>query len=697
MILLAGCSTQASVTNMPTTEILQGTHVSNNQPTETTGEVQQGLTPLSTETGNVTGSPATRTTEVTDPATTETAVLQTATPDTRLPPERWKEWPIIPVISDKARQIYQQGIAGGNDPKSFSKIGDCQSIKEALMGMYDMSDRYQLPANAQYLQETIDNFSGSFNRDGYAVKGGFNAASVLSPMWADPDVCLAGETPVECEFRVHEPSFVIISLEVWWKGRTIERYDAYMRQIIEYAISQGVVPILSTKADNVEGDNSINLASARLAYEYDIPLWNFWLAVQPLDNHGLEHQDPKRSDGFHISYEAWNVRSFTALKALDAAWRFVRKEELASTPTPMIEITASSTPAIQPTSTPVDLASQSELLDTINVSGDIYLGLAQKKSQSFENTGVFKLSFVDRKFYQIAGSGYNLQAASPEGDEILINQQGQLYRADREGKIIQRVSQSFYWFGQVGAFYSKDPEGIYYIEQKDGKQQIVFMDIGSSQTTIISQISDSPVSLYPLSDPKKIYWESGTCTAFEVCDLNGVWLTNLADKQSSAIDKILNPVFSENGKYYAYNIVVNTDKNNLFIASLDDETNRNIELEGNNLVDYAWSPANDRLSALTLIRSDYSGKSSQVRVFTVTIDKWAIQEFDPYIGLDAKVIWSPDSQNLLLSSTQPQDSGFNRLDLRIYNLTLKRLVDLGEVINVQSSDFIYRTNVFWMP
>ena len=113
---------------------------------------------------------------------------------------------------------------------------------------------------------------------------------------------------------------MFISLEVWWEGRTPERYEAYLREIIEFAIAHGVVPILATKADNVEGDHAINLITARLAYEYDLPLWNFWAAVQDLPDHGL---DPTRPDGFHISIDAWNVRSYTALRTLDALWRGV--------------------------------------------------------------------------------------------------------------------------------------------------------------------------------------------------------------------------------------------------------------------------------------------------------------------------------------------------------------------------------------
>jgi hypothetical protein len=134
---------------------------------------------------------------------------------------------------------------------------------------------------------------------------------------ADPEVCLPDEAPLECELRITNPSFVLISLEFPFNGRSADLYEQYLRQIIEYTISQGAVPILATKADNVEKDHSINLTIAKLAYEYDVPLWNFWAAAQPLGNHGI---DPYR-DGFHISQQAWEERSKTFLMVLDHLWK----------------------------------------------------------------------------------------------------------------------------------------------------------------------------------------------------------------------------------------------------------------------------------------------------------------------------------------------------------------------------------------
>jgi hypothetical protein len=129
-----------------------------------------------------------------------------------------------------------------------------------------------------------------------------------------------------CEYRLWQPSYVIISLEVW-HGPT-EMYVDNLRQVLDFWISKDVVPILATKADNREDDWSINAAIADLAWEYDIPLWNFFMAAQPLPNYGL-------TDGFHLSYaqcdftsesamqNAWPWRNLTALQSLDSVRRGV--------------------------------------------------------------------------------------------------------------------------------------------------------------------------------------------------------------------------------------------------------------------------------------------------------------------------------------------------------------------------------------
>ena len=265
---------------------------------------------------------------------TEKTPMSTATVPTAFAPDMWMSLSIIPTVSQTARSIYRRGIEMGNDLHAFSKIGDCQSIPTYFLSYFDMPGQYNLGDYAD-LQDTIDWYAGSFSRQSLSVKGGFNAAAILSPLRADPAQCQANENPIQCEFRHHHPSIAIISLEEWWAGHP-ENYEAYLRQIIEYTVDQGVVPILATKADNLEGNNLINQTIAELAQEYDIPLWNFWAAVQPLPNHGLIAYDSSGElDMFHLTHSegyyfyndpagiqsGWSIRNLTALQALDAVRR----------------------------------------------------------------------------------------------------------------------------------------------------------------------------------------------------------------------------------------------------------------------------------------------------------------------------------------------------------------------------------------
>ncbi len=236
--------------------------------------------------------------------------------------------PVIPVVSQTARDIYQRGLEMGNNPRAFSKVGDCQAVVPYFLAAFDYGPRmYNLGPYAD-LKPAIDNFAKSWARNSIATNRGFNAATVFVPVWSDPKRCLRNETPLACEFRLNRPSIVIISMETWWTGSP-EGYESYLRRIVEFSIAKGTVPILGTKADNLEGNGAINAVIVKLAQEYDVPLWNFWATVQPLPKHGMHR------DGFHLTWarnyfndaavmeNAWPWRNLTALQAIDAVWRGV--------------------------------------------------------------------------------------------------------------------------------------------------------------------------------------------------------------------------------------------------------------------------------------------------------------------------------------------------------------------------------------
>jgi len=239
----------------------------------------------------------------------------------RLPPEDWKLWPVIPQVPLNARVLYQQGLALGNDPHAFSVLGDCQSLAETFMGIYDTDPvlAAKLPAD---LQAAVAHFTGSFNRESPTIKGGTTAGAVLWDAWHENKyTCQTGESPLDCELRLHKPSIVIINLGTHYETRNI----TYLRKILDRLTAQGIVPILTTKADNRELDERLNQEMVLLAVEYDVPLWNFWAAVSDLPNNGVSVKKGEEFLGeIYLSEEGLERHRYSALQALAAVWMAVK-------------------------------------------------------------------------------------------------------------------------------------------------------------------------------------------------------------------------------------------------------------------------------------------------------------------------------------------------------------------------------------
>jgi hypothetical protein len=224
------------------------------------------------------------------------------------------------------QRIYRHGQALGNDSGAFSKIGDCNSVAPYFLANFDDPDDYDL-GEWGHLQAVIPQFDGSFARESTAVRIGFHTWSVQDPMWAGAP-CEADENAIECEFRLHRPSIVLIRIGTNDVGMP-DRFEANMRQIIKTSITAGVIPVLGTKADRFEGeDNTNNEILRQLAADYRLPLWDFDHIAQTLPANGLR-------DNVHLSYAppdysqsqafeaGHSVQNLTALLALDAVWQAV--------------------------------------------------------------------------------------------------------------------------------------------------------------------------------------------------------------------------------------------------------------------------------------------------------------------------------------------------------------------------------------
>ncbi len=232
----------------------------------------------------------------------------------------------LPTVSARAREIYQYGLTLGNGPRVFSRLGDCHSSYPGFLGAFDSPTQYRLGDYA-YLQDAINYYAGSFSHPSQTAYSGLHMGSFFAPLWADPTYCKGGENVMECEYRLRHPSVIFINIGTLNKDSPDEQYREYMRPIIKFWISRGVLPVLNTKADNLEGGERFNTIIRQLAAEYDVPLWDFRIAVQALPNDGLMDDQVHLSEGNPYFDEpnqllsGWALRNLTGLQALDAVWR----------------------------------------------------------------------------------------------------------------------------------------------------------------------------------------------------------------------------------------------------------------------------------------------------------------------------------------------------------------------------------------
>jgi hypothetical protein len=321
IFLLAGCTGQTTGVVLPTAAP---------SATLTPAPTRAAATRTPTQAPSATFVPSEASSASPQPSATLAPTAQLPAADTSTPDlAAWHDLPVVPPISAHARDVYQLGLLQGNDPHAFAKVGDCETITDWFLVDFDLGPRYYTLGPYQDLQPVIDYFKGSFGRSSLAARRGFNAAALLTSFWSDPQLCKADEIPLACEYRIQRPSFALIMLgtnDVPHKAS----FEQNLRKVIEFSLAQNVLPVLVTKADNLEGDESINATIARLAQEYDVPLWNFWRAVQDLPGRGLVE------DGAHLTHApnhfddpvamqaAWPWRNLTALQVIQAVLQGVK-------------------------------------------------------------------------------------------------------------------------------------------------------------------------------------------------------------------------------------------------------------------------------------------------------------------------------------------------------------------------------------
>ncbi len=244
------------------------------------------------------------------------------------------DYPVISVIPAHIKTIFQSGQILGRDAHTLSKVGDCNSVDWFFLQPFGQ-DQYDL-GDYSDLQGAIEYFSTSFTYTSYAAYNGLNVQAALDPTWASPVMCRAGESPLSCEYRIHNPSVAIImfgSNDVLALAPV--EFDHSLRRVVYETLQAGIIPVLSTFPRYIPlPDRSIlfNQIVIRVALDFNVPVMNLWLALEPLPGHGIDN------DGYHMNgpytragdfatarnlRTGYPMRNLVTLQTLTVLWRDV--------------------------------------------------------------------------------------------------------------------------------------------------------------------------------------------------------------------------------------------------------------------------------------------------------------------------------------------------------------------------------------
>lgn len=247
---------------------------------------------------------------------------------------------VVPTITAHAHQIFVFGQSLGNRADVFSKVGD--SITSRPQFLTVIGDGGLHLENYGYLQPVVDYYfhttartHNSFANISLAAHEGWTSLDLLNPSKADSSVCQPDEAPLVCEYRVVKPAVALIMIGTNDAkfGVTTENYRNNLAVIIQKSLDMGVIPVVSTIPDNLQDEGEVSNFN-RIIHEetaqFDVPLWDYWMALQGLPNHGLDPDGTHPSQGssetavfteHDVTSYGYTMRNLTALLVLDAVWK----------------------------------------------------------------------------------------------------------------------------------------------------------------------------------------------------------------------------------------------------------------------------------------------------------------------------------------------------------------------------------------
>ena len=195
-------------------------------------------------------------------------------------------------------------------------------------GIYDLGTYDYLYPILQFFSTHDSPDQSPFLATSLAAGVGWTTRDLLNE--PAPLPCNPRENRLVCEYRMTKPAIALIMIGTNDLGvLTVQEYELNLSRIVETSINMSVIPVLSTipSQQGMPGRvQAFNRAIIRVSEQYDVPLWNYWLALQTLPNRGMN------VDGVHPSSPAndagttlfkdpylqygYTIRNLTALQVL---------------------------------------------------------------------------------------------------------------------------------------------------------------------------------------------------------------------------------------------------------------------------------------------------------------------------------------------------------------------------------------------
>jgi dipeptidyl aminopeptidase/acylaminoacyl peptidase len=280
--------------------------------------------------------------------------------------------------------------------------------------------------------------------------------------------------------------------------------------------------------------------------------------------------------------------------------------------------------------------------------------------ETYQQLGVFLFDFARGQVETIAPEGYRLQDVSPDGRYLLLSRGPELYLTRQDGTVPRLVTDQLLSYSTTAAVWMGDGQHLAWIEGSGDENRLYLCPVAgaafsSEDKTALDTGETNPVTLHPIQQGEGLAWEYGACQS-GACARKGIRVAGTNGSVRVDIPGAHHPAISSTLSMLAYVQEGEATQNQLVIVSLEDGSPiRSFELPGNHLLDFVWSPDGRSLAVLNLNRSDYSGRWFDIRTFVLQPTSWTRKELAPAFGLNARVIWSADGKNLLLSGTVQSD------------------------------------------